>query len=1039
VSVYRLVSLLLSTLTLTLSFSALPARGQATNASLSGLVRDASDAVVPGVYLTATNQATGIKSAVISNKTGAFEFAGLLPGTYTLHAKKQGYKITELKNIRLTVAQEFVQDIKLEVGPETQTVSVSARQPELNSTNGAVSTVIGRQLIEDLPLNGRSLDTLFELTPGVVYTGGVGGYVINGQRATANNLTIDGASANVSLAPVTGSNGNNIGGIGLPESASGGTNGVLPIDALEEYRIQTSTYSAEFGRTPGGQIQVRSRAGSDQYHGTLFEYLRNQVFDATDWFIEHDDQKQPALRMNDFGGTFGGPLWRKKLFFFAAHETLLMHQPQFRSFAVPDASIKQMASPVFQPFLSAFPDGNGGPDSKFPGSDIYNEPYSNIIKDNSTSARVDANLGSRLHIFGRLNLAPSSFYAGTLPNPSTSNINYHTLMIGAMFSASQTLTNDFTLSYAHSVGNQEFGLENIGNSDVNTTIQYVKSLYDTTKGQFDFQGPGNSNFGFGPSVSNTQGQWNIVDTLSLARGRHEIRAGLDYRRTTPIVQPNPRVDVVTGQTDLQTIESGIVEELYYASPGSTFTSFPFVYNNLSLFGQDTWRITDRLTVDYGLRWDINPAPTDGRGGPLAFTGNAQDPASLMIAPSGTPLWRTRFSNLAPRLGLAYRLTQKPNFETVVRGGVGLFYDTGTSNAAQGALYEQYPYGVSGNELSIPFKQIDFSTFSYIQPTLPAYNLFAFDPKLTSPYTSEWSVSVEQQLGLTTALTTSYLGNVGENLLSQAYYAGINSASNQLILTTNAGRSNYQALQIQLHSRLKSGLLLYTSYTWSHALDTVDNEFDQPSGGIPLVLANAGFDIRHMFAGALHAEVPVVSSNLFAKYLLKGLSFEAIARLQTASPLTVQANYDPIFAAEFNQANPNADIVRGIPVVISNPAAPGGKQLNAAAFAQPAAGTQGDSGVNAYRLFGLTQFDMAASKVVFKRERFDGVFRVDAFNLLNIPNFANVDTYLPDTTFGQAFDTYAGTYGSSSPSTPGLNQVFSNGGPRNIQFSVKLRF
>lgn len=1040
----EMMKTLVSSLLATYFLLCLSSITSAQNSQLTGLVKDKTDAVVPAAAVTLTNVETGAVLNAKSSKAGFYVFASIVPGRYSLAGDAPGFAKTVINDVKIDAAANVSQDIVLQVQSASQSVNVVSDPPaELTETTAAVSAVFDHSLIENAPLNGRSLDTLFELAPGTVLTpsseNSPGGYVINGQRASANNLTIDGASANIA-APANFAE--NIGGTGLPTSASGGVNGVLPVDAIEEYRIQTSTYSAEYGRTPGGQIQVKSRGGTNQYHGSVFEYFRNQVMDATDWFIEHDHQKQPPLRMNDFGGTFGGPIWKDKLFFFVAHETLLMHQPQFTSFDVPDAAIRQTAATVFQPFLAAFPTGNGGPDPIIPGGDIFNEPYSNVVATHTTSVRFDANLSHKMQLFERVNIAPSSFNQEFRPNGNISNSNYYTSTTGLTWTLSNKLLDELTVGFAKSLGNQIVYMADIGDSRVATTEAYVKTFLDTQKVQFGFNGPPSTGYFLGPNTQNAQDQWNLVDTLSWSVGRHTIKMGADYRRLTPLYDIPPSVSITTGQSDPQTFTNGIVESLSYATPSTKFTSFPFRYSNLSLYGQDTWRVTNRLTLDFGLRWDVNPAPSDGRGGPLTVTGNVQNPSSLQAAIPGTPLWQTRYRNLGPRLGFAYQLKNDPRFGTVVRGGAGTFYDTGTSSAAAGVFFEQYPYFARGFSSNIPFTTIDFNSLSSVPPSLPASNLALTDPHLQSPRTYEWSVTLDQAVGSRTGLSVSYIGNDGERLLARTI--SITSSANPLFtdqaylyLETNGAHSNYQALQAQLKTRFRLGLQGYASYTWSHAEDTADSEFAFGNSLVPSQKTNAGFDIRHIFAGALHWETPGNNMNRFSRALTKGWAVDSVVRLQTADPLTVQTN-DPVFNNLYQQ-EPQANQVSGVPVIISNSAAPGGKELNRAAFVNPPSGQQGDSKINFYRLFGLTQFDLSASRVLIKRESVQASFRVDAFNVFNIPNFSHVQTFLPSPNFGQAANTRAGVFGSSDPFAGGVNQVFSNGGPRNIQLSVKMKF
>ncbi len=293
-----------------------------------------------------------------------------------------------------------------------------------------------------MPLNGNDLTTLFELTPGTLLNAGGspsvgGGFSVNGQRPTANYVTVDGTSAEAYMPTLSASVMSNT-GASIATSASGGTNGILPVDAVEEYRMDTATYTAENGRTPGGQIQVRTRSGTNQFHGTLFENFRNQILDAEDWFTKYNHLKQAQLRMNEFGGTLGGPVLiphlfngRNRLFFFVANDNLVLDQPNTNTQSkVPDASLIPGAYSAFKTWLSVFPAGNGGQVPNIPSFDYFNASYPNLIRDHTTSIRLDGQLPRSIHAFFRANIAPSSAVvpstSGEAVNGQGSHVNINT-------------------------------------------------------------------------------------------------------------------------------------------------------------------------------------------------------------------------------------------------------------------------------------------------------------------------------------------------------------------------------------------------------------------------------------------------------------------------------------------------------------------------------------------------------------------------------------------------------------------------------------
>src|SRR5450755_1103044 len=384
----------------------LPLVAQSPNGVLNGLVVDPSNRVIVEADVVAVNDVTGVQYTTKTNSDGIYVLPNLTPGPYRLQVSKVGFKTLIKPDIILNVQGALAINFTLPVGAFAETVTVEGGAPLVNTESAAVSTVVDRQFAENLPMNGRSFQTLITLTPGVVVVpsnpSDSGQFSVNGQRADANYWMVDGVSANIGIGVNgNGSPGNALAGSVGSFSVLGGTNSLVSVDAMQEFRIQTSTYAPEFGRAPGAQISIVTRSGTNQFHGTAFDYLRNDIFDASDWFngyINNPRLPKAKERQNDFGGTLSGPILKGKTFFFFSYEGLRLRLPQTTLTTVPDQAVRQSAAPALQPFLNAYPLDPNQPDL---GNGIarFNASYSNPATLDAYSLRIDHKLSKELALF----------------------------------------------------------------------------------------------------------------------------------------------------------------------------------------------------------------------------------------------------------------------------------------------------------------------------------------------------------------------------------------------------------------------------------------------------------------------------------------------------------------------------------------------------------------------------------------------------------------------------------------------------------------
>src|SRR5208282_3216983 len=464
---------------------------------------------------------------------------------------------------------------------------------------------------------------------------------------------------------------------------------LVSVDDLQEFRVQSSTYSAEYGRNPGGQFAFETKSGTNLWHGTGYDYLRNGYFDANDWFNDYFQQKEPPLRQNDFGGTFGGPVivpdlynGKDRTFFFVSYEGLRLTSPQAASTSyVPDLCMRGMASScpagrvpapsILQPVLNAFPVPNGLVDL-VDGTAQFIGTWSNPSAIDSTSARVDHVFNDKLRVFFRFSDASSnSAVRGQGFSPSTNQVSAFTLRtytVGASSILTSRMDNEFRLNYTSNEVRSHVVITQFGSSTPADLVQLTGLDSDATVGVALFFA-GNPDLEQGVS-SGAQKQWNLVDTVSLALGRHQLKFGADYRRLAPYANPGSQGVgyYYLNESSVETNTAGFIIAQANAA------AYP-LYGNFSAFAQDEWKLSQRLTLSLGLRWELNPPPGITQGlKPYTIQGSGPD--NWTLAPQGTPLWQTTYGNFAPRLSAAYILHDRLGWETVVRGGGGVFFDTG---------------------------------------------------------------------------------------------------------------------------------------------------------------------------------------------------------------------------------------------------------------------------------------------------------------------------------------------------------------------------
>ena len=1033
----------------------LPSGGaQSINASISGRVTDPSKALVVNAKVTAVNTGTDFSYQGATNGSGEYYLPNLPPGTYRIEIEKAGFKKTIKPDVGVHIQDALEINFEMMLGSTSESITVEAGAAAANIESTSVNTVIDRAFVENLPLNGRSFQTLIMLTPGVVLTATAfddqGQFSVNGQRADANYFTVDGVSANFGVtgfAPLMQSAAG-----ALPAlSALGGTNGLVSVDAMQEFRIQTSSFAPEFGRTPGGQISILTRSGTNSLHGTLFEYFRNGILDANDWFSNLQHLPKSQEQQNDFGVVFGGPICKDKTFFFVSYEGLRLRQPSNMETVVPDLASRQQASTAVLPYLNAYPVPNGG--SLGQGLAQFNAGYSNPSALDAFSIRLDHNANSKTTLFGRYNFSPSSIeerapalsFGSVLSTTEFASYSTQTFTVGFTEFINQAISNEVRTNYSNNRVGIRYALDHFGGADPIPDSVLFPPGFSSANSSYTFTIIGVGQFADGNFGIDEQRQLNLVDNLSVIKASHQLKFGVDYRWLAPFSSRGPYGQLAEF-SGMSTAPGGALSNPAAAlfADSIAHQSDALLSQNFSLYAQDTWKIMPRLTLVYGLRWDVNP-PLKGKNlanDPFTVEG-LNNPSIMTLAPRGTPLYTTTYGNVAPRLGLSYQLRERSDWGSVLRAGSGIFYDLGSGSL--GGVSSYFPYSATKVFSPAPFP---LSPQDAAPPLLtvnpPVLNILVADPDLKLPRAYQWNVALEQSLGSSQSLSFTYAGAVGRDLLRSTV---LNPASTGnpnfdfVFLTDNSAKSNYNALQLKFQRRFWKGIHALASYSFSHSIDISSTDaafaYLDPVGSVTnpnIDRGDSDFDIRHSFTGAVITDLPVLGTNDVLRKILGSWSLNGFVLSRSAPPVDIVGAQISAGVAVFT---PRPDIKPGLPLVLYGSQYPGGKVFNPEAFTPAPSGQQGDLRRNILRGFGAWQADLGLQRRCHLTNKMELRFHLEFFNILNHPNFGGPDDTLTSPLFGQSTQTLANSLAGGN--NAGFNPLYQIGGPRSIQLALKLQF
>lgn len=935
-------------------------------------------------------------------------------------------------------------------GGVAETVTVMAGADITDTTSASLSTTVETRSISELPVNGRNVLSLAVLAPGSAPNGasqprtaGPDHLAVNGQRPSSNSFVIDGVSVNP-----TGGAGVNSSMASPGTTAYGGVTGLVSLDGVQELSVDTRSTSAEYGRNTGAVVNVTTRAGTNEFHGSIYEYFGNEALDANDWFANSRAARRGEHRQNLFGGTLGGPARRDRAFFFLTYEGLRLREPHFAITDVPSSDARLNSPAALRPFLSAFP-----LPTDIARTDDFAESsaaYSNPARSDSGSFRFDLNASPTLQLNARYAVSASSTEArGAGYSLNTINrLTDHaqTLTSGLSHTFSSTVAGELRAGYSRFTLRGSRRLDGFGGALVPADLAALTTGFIPRGELFSFDLDGRSAaLSFGDDGADVRRQINLVSSITAIHETHTFKFGADYARLFPVLRPplaefdalfNGPSEAVNGLASRQSL---------YARAGARWP----VFNQLGAYAQDEWRLIPRLTLSYGLRWELSAPPSLRAGDEPLAVSEVSDPARVALAERGTPLWSKAYGNFAPHVGVAYLLSKADGRELIARGGFGVFYDLSGAQSVE-AFGDNFPLVAARTIFDTPFPQL---TGVGILPVSSAATqggvpLVAFDPHLRLPYTLRWNMSVEREFGHQT-VSAAYVGASGRRLLLTQTLLDQSTDFPLLRLTTNGASSRYDALQIEFNRRFTRGLSAAFNYTWSKSID------DAPQDSLARALlrgdapgqerAASDFDVRHLLAGHVSYDLPTPFSSGFGRVLLRRWTLNAIFDARSARPVNV------LYAVPtpYGFAYLRPDLVGGSPLYLRDADAAGGWRINSAAFIVPAAMRQGTLGRNSLRGFAFNQLDLALLRRFNFNERVSMQLGVEAFNLLNHPNFedpSGADVVLsgrlsPAGIFrpNLAFGSSNSTLGGGTYPTEGYQSLINAGGARTVQLSLKLSF
>jgi Carboxypeptidase regulatory-like domain/TonB dependent receptor-like, beta-barrel len=971
---------------------------QTNTAKLLGIVTDPSGAVVAGATITVTNVNTQVRRVTVTNTAGAYEVPLLTVGTYSIVAEQSGFKRVERSGIELVADQRVKLDFVLEVGNVTESIEVTEAAPLVATQTVERGIVIQSNQVENLPLNGRNFANLITLQPGVVLGGQTAGSI------TFNGLPFETATINI--------DGTDAANPDWPKTADFGGQtrlNMLSQEFIQEFKSTQGVYSAEMGRALGGSINVITKSGTNELHGSVFEFVRNDVFDARSFFASTRD----PLRLNQFGVTAGGPIIKDKLFFFGGWEGARERRAQQITGIVPTPLLREemvAANPAYKQLVDLLP---------LPTEPLEGDIYRGFHR------RSDARKGREDVFQGRLDFAPTTrdtifarytIFDSTVTSPDLMPTN-------ALTYPSQDRS--ATLSWTHALGPQSINELRLGANKQDIPRSYAAFIPDAIGTLNGFLNTSDLEF-----LRASGGSWTILDNFSHTVGRHSLKAGVEAQRyhygransQAPIYQMDTVEDILNSTPETATINLTV-------DPIQTRTQT----TRWGVFAQDDFRVNANLTLSLGLRWEYYTPVTEANGN--AF--NVVDSPYGPFRAKGEPIWNADHNNFGPRFGLSWDMGG--NGKNVIRMGGGVFYaDEAHRQVSVLATAIDKPAFIVVDaadfaDLRYPVSARNFDPSQFSDQIPVSRNLE--NPNHRTSYSEQWSLDYQRQIARNWAFTAGYLGDRGLKL-QQVQYLNQRNADGQRLVpdigqirwVSDEGMTTYHSMQLALKKRFSSGFRLDGYYTWSKAIvngagSQESINWGQDPNDLRASRSRTTLSQEHVFSLNYSWDLPFdrwlsANSGGFAKHFLGGWSVNGIITAASGFPRNIESGKDNFGSGWASGQRPNYVAGQDIRAGTDYQTSPKHTFVNRDAFTPNTHGQYGNLGAYVLTGPGNQVWDFSIFKNNQIKERMRLQFRAEFFNVFNHTNWGGPNTNLNSGNFGN---------------------ITGTGAARQIQFGLKLLF